>query len=204
MLQLRLLKLLLLSVCLSFISQTHANKLEEKNAFDVTVATPTIFSPKQNTFVLEDRTGSMSAEEALKRRDEFKPAGDMGSINAHSHYWIMQKIISRLGSDRDFRLDGAGWLSINTSVIRPDGSLHVLKPSGFYYGNYAHLTDTDPTLPSSAMVPSQHALFTLYQGETLTLLSHTKPHASLPPRSFVLRVVDNARFLETRRFGLYV
>jgi len=172
MLQLRLLKLLLLSVCLSFISQTHANKLEEKNAFDVTVATPTIFSPKQNTFVLEDRTGSMSAEEALKRRDEFKPAGDMGSINAHSHYWIMQKIISRLGSDRDFRLDGAGWLSINTSVIRSNGSLHALKPSGFYYGNYAHLTDTDPTLPSSAMVFSARTFYPLPRRNADAAISH--------------------------------
>ena len=204
MLQLRFLKLFLLSLGITFICQTHATGLEEKKPFEVIGATPTIFSPKQNTFVLEDRTGSISAQEALKRQDEFKPAADMGSIDAHSHYWIMQKIISRLGSDRDFRLEGAGWLSINTSIIRPDGSLHVLKPSGFYYGNYAHLTDTDPTLPSSAMASSQHALFTLYQGETLTLLSHTKSHASLPPKSFVLRIVDNARFLETRRFGLYI
>ena len=204
MLQLKFLRLFLLLVGLTFFGQTHATDLEEKKAFEVTDATPTIFSPKQNTFVLEDRTGSMSVEDVLQRKDEFKPSGDMGSIDARSHYWIMQKIVSRLVSDRDFRLEGAGWLSINTSVIRPDGALQELKPSGFYYGNYAHLTDTDPTLSTSATATSQHALFTLYQGEALTLLSHTKPHASLPPRSFVLRVVDNARFLETRRFGLYV
>ena len=204
MLQLKFLRLFLLLVGLTFFGQTHATDLEEKKAFEVTDATPTIFGPKQNTFVLEDRTGSMSVEDALQRKDEFKPAGDMGSIDAHSHYWIMQKIVSRLVSDRDFRLEGAGWLSINTSVIRPDGALQKLKPSGFYYGNYAPLTDTDPTQPTSATASSQHALFTLYQGEALMLLSHTKPHPSLPPRSFVLRVVDNARFLETRRFGLYV
>ena len=204
MLQLKFLRLFLLLVGLTFFGQTHATDLEEKKAFEVTDATPTIFSPKQNTFVLEDRTGSMSVEDVLQRKDEFKPSGDMGSIDARSHYWIMQKIVSRLVSDRDFRLEGAGWLSINTSVIRPDGALQELKPSGFYYGNYAYLTDTDPTLSTSATASSQHALFTLYQGEALTLLSHTKPHASLPPRSFVLRVVDNARFLETRRFGLYV
>ena len=97
MLRLRFLKLFLLSVCLTFISQIHATGLEEKKPFEVIGATPTIFSPKQNTFVLEDRTGSISVEEALKRQDEFKPAADMGSIDAHSHYWIMQKIISRLG-----------------------------------------------------------------------------------------------------------
>ena len=204
MLQLKFLRLFLLLVGLTFFGQTHATDLEEKKAFEVTDATPTIFSPKQNTFVLEDRTGSMSVEDVLQRKDEFKPSGDMGSIDARSHYWIMQKIVSRLVSDRDFRLEGAGWLSINTSVIRPGGAIQALKPSGFYYGNYAYLTDTDPTLSTSATASSQHALFTLYQGEALTLLSHTKPHASLPPRSFVLRVVDNARFLETRRFGLYV
>ena len=107
MLQLKFLRLFLLLVGLTFFGQTHATDLEEKKAFEVTDATPTIFSPKQNTFVLEDRTGSMSVEDVLQRKDEFKPSGDMGSIDARSHYWIMQKIVSRLVSDRDFRLEGA-------------------------------------------------------------------------------------------------
>jgi len=43
----------------------------------------------------------------------------------------------------------------------------------------------------------------LYRGEALTLLTHARPIQSGPPK-FVLRIVNNERFLETRRFGVYV
>jgi len=175
-----------------------------ESAYEVTPKTPVISSPKEQTMVLADPEGTLSLEEALKRKNEFKPASDMGPIDAHIHYWIMQTIVSKLDADKELRLEGAGWLSINTSVIKPDGTVKTLKPSGFFYGNYANLTDKDPALAGSADATPQHALFMLHKGEALTLLSHSKAYSNLPPKSFVLRLVDHARYLETRRFGLYV
>ena len=127
----------------------------------------------------------------------------MGALDARHPYWIMQKISSRLNVDKNVRLEG-NWLSINTYVVRADESVVPLKTSGSYSGKYSFLSDVYPNRPSSAKVPSREALFMLHSGETLSLLSRSKAVPGLPPRSFALQFVDNERFLETRRYGLYI
>ena len=52
-------------------------------------------------------------------------------------------------------------------------------------------------------MPTRLPEFILYRGEALTLLTHARPIQTAPPK-FVLRIVNNERFLETRRFGVYV
>jgi len=184
------------------IAQAHASNWNDLPAFEVNQDTPIIFSPKDNTLVLEDPSGLLTVEDVLKRKDEFKPPAQMGAFDSRHHYWIMQRISSRLSADRNYRLEG-NWLSIHTHLIRTDGSILPLKTSGFYTGKYAYLSDVDPTLPSSAKAPSREALFTLYRDESLTLLSRTKALPSFPPRSFFIQVVSNEPFLELRRFGVY-
>ena len=199
----RFLKFLLLMMPLVFIGQAQAVGWKELKPFVVTDATPIIFSPKDNTLVLEDPQGSLTIEDVLKRKDEFKPPSEMAPPDARHHYWIMQKVSSKLAVDKNFRLDGS-WHKINTHVIASDNAIFALKSAGWSNGKYAFLSDIDPALPASAKVPSREALFTLRSGEALSLLSHTKALSGFPPRSFVLSFVDNERFLETRRFGLYV
>ena len=199
----KIVKFFLLSLALVFIGQVHAGAWDELKPYEITDNTPIVFSPKDNTLVLEDPQGSLTIEEVLKRKDEFKPPSDMAPLDARHHYWIMQKVSSKLTVDKNFRLNGS-WQKINTHVISSDNAVFALKPAGFADGKYAFLSDIDPALPSSAKVPSREALFTLRSGEGLSLLSHTKGLSGSPPRSFVLSFVDNERFLETRRFGLYV
>ena len=199
----KFLKFLLLMMPLVFIGQAQAIGWKELKPFVVTDATPIIFSPKDNTLVLQDPTGSISIDEALRRKEEFRSPAEMGPVDARHHYWIMQKVSSKLAVDKNFRLNGS-WKKIKTHVIDSDDAVFALKPAGSVDGKYGVLSDIDPALPSSAKVPSREALFTLRSGETLSLLSHTKALSSFPPKSFVLSFVDNERFLETRRFGVYV
>ena len=159
----RFLKFLLLMMPLVFIGQAQAVGWKELKPFVVTDATPIIFSPKDNTLVLEDPQGSLTIEEVLKRKDEFKPPAEMGAFDTRHTYWIMQKISSRLTADRNYRLEG-NWLSINTHVIRADESILPLKTAGSFTGKYSFLSDIDPALPSSVKVPSREALFTLRSG----------------------------------------
>jgi serine phosphatase RsbU (regulator of sigma subunit) len=196
-------KLFLLLISVLFIGQAHAGAWDDLKPYEVTDETPIIFSPKENTLVLADPTGSLTVEDVLKRKDEFKPPAEMGAIDARHSYWIMQKISSSLTADRNIRLEG-NWKSINTHVIRADDSIEALKTAGFFAGKYSFLSDIDPALPSSAKAQSRDALFMLHGGETLSLLSRAKAVHSLPPRSYVLQFVDNERFLETRRYGLYI
>ena len=197
----KIIKLFLLSLALVFIGQVHAGAWDELKPYEVTDETPIIFSPKDNTLVLEDPQGLLTIEEVLKRKDEFKPPSDMAPLDARHHYWIMQKISSRLDVDKNLRLDGT-WKSINTHVISVDGTMVSLKPSGAVSG-YSFLSNIDPALLSSAKVTSRESLFSLRRGESLILLSQSKAFSAAPAK-YVLRVVDNERFLETRRFGLYV
>jgi len=196
-------KFFLMFVATVFMGQVHAVGWDELPAFELTADTPIIFTPKENTLVLDDPTGLLTVEDVLKRKDEFKPPSDMAPLDARHQYWIMQKISSRLTADRNYRLEG-NWQSINTHVIRADDSIVPLKTAGTFTGKYSFLSDRDPALPSSAKVQSRDALFMLHGGETLSLLSKAKALHSLPPRSYVLQFVDNERFLETRRYGLYI
>ena len=196
-------KLFLLSTALVFIGQVHAGAWDELKPYEITDNTPIVSNPKDSTLVLEDPTGTLTVEQVLKRKDEFKPPSEMAPIDARHHYWILQKVSSNLAVDKNFRLNGP-WQKLNTYVIASDNAVFALKPAGFADGKYAFLSDIDPALPSSAKVPSREALFTLHSGDTLSLLSQIKAIPALPPRTFNLQVVDNERFLETRRFGLYV
>ena len=199
----KIIKLCLLSTALVFIGQVHAGAWDELKPYELTDETPIIFNPKANTLVLEDPEGTLSIEEVLKRKDEFKPPSEIAPLDARHHYWILQKVSSKLAVDKNLRINGF-WQKINTHVISSDNAVFALKPAGFADGKYASLSDIDPALPSSAKVPSREALFILRSGEALSLLSHVKALSGIPPRSFVLSFVDNERFLETRRFGLYV
>jgi serine phosphatase RsbU (regulator of sigma subunit) len=198
----KIIKLFLLSLALVFIGQVHAGVWDELKPYVVTEETPIIFSPKDNTLVLEDPEGTLTVEDALKRKDEFKPPSEMAPLDTRHHYWIMQKISSGLKADRSHNIYSWGWVSLYTHVIASDGSVTALSPSGTVSG-YSFLSDIDPALPGSAKVPTRFPEFMLYRGEALTLLTHARPIQSGPPK-FVLRIVNNERFLETRRFGVYV
>ena len=195
--------LFLLLISVLFIGQAHAGAWDDLKSYELTHETPIIFSPEDNTLVLPDPSGLLTVEDVLKRKDEFKPPEEIGAIDTRQPYWILQKISSQLPADRNYRLEG-NWLSIHTHVIGTDDSIVPLKTAGAFTGKYSFLSDIDPALPSSAKVQSRDALFTLHSGETLSLLSRAKARHGMPPRSYVLQFVDNERFLETRRYGLYI
>ena len=197
---------LFLTVCLIVVGRSYAAAWEDMKPYVVTDDTPIAFSPTESTLVLEDPTGSISIEEALKRKDEFKLPNQLGPIDARKHYWIMQKIRSDLNADRSYSLEPggrAGWLSLHPHVLDSNGTLVRLKPSGLAFG-YSFLSDIDPALPGSAKVPSLFSDFILNKAGTVTLLTHANPGAATPPRTFVLRLVYVEKFLEVRRFGVYV
>jgi serine phosphatase RsbU (regulator of sigma subunit) len=195
-------KLFLLLISVLLIGQANAGAWDELKPYVVTEETPIIFSPKDNTLVLEDPEGTLTVEDVLKRKDEFKPPSEMAPLDTRHHYWIMQKISSGLKADRSHNIYHWGWVSLYTHVIASDGSVTALSPSGTVSG-YSFLSDIDPALPGSAKVPTRLPEFILYRGEALTLLTHARPIQTAPPK-FVLRIVNNERFLETRRFGVYV
>lgn len=183
--------------------QAHAAGWDDLNPYEITAETPIVSALQDHTWVIQDPQRSFSFEEVFKRQHEFKPASTFGPIDAFSGYWIAQKFVNRLNADREYMLEGPGWISVNSFTVKPDGSVTALKHSGYIHGDYAYLSDIDPAKPSSAKVPSQFPLFTLYKNEELLVISQINSYPTLPPRSFALRLVDSAKFLEARRFGVY-
>ena len=53
----KIIKLFLLSTALFFIGQVHAGAWDDLKPYELTDETPIIFSPKDNTLVLEDPLG---------------------------------------------------------------------------------------------------------------------------------------------------
>jgi len=175
-----------------------------QQAYEVTPKSPIIMATSAHTLVLQDVEGNLSASNVMSRLKDFKPPKDIGPVDNFSSYWISQKFISRLDADREFMLDDQGWIKINSYIVQADGSLLPLKPSGYFHGEYSYLSDVDPAKDYSAKVPSQYPLFTLFKDKELQVVSRLVPYSSLPPKSFTLRLIDKSKFLETRRFGLYI
>mgnify|MGYP003335902270 CR=1 FL=1 len=149
-------------------SSSYASPWDELIPYEVTEESPIVFSPNESTLVLEDSTGSLSFEEVIKRKDEFKTPQEMGLMDARKSYWIMQKIHSNLNADRSYSVEqGAkGWLSLHTHILDKTGAWMTLEVAGTLAG-YSFLSDIDPALPGSAKVPSLLPGFTLYQNSSL-------------------------------------
>ena len=175
-----------------------------QTAYEITPDSPIIITPVTNTLVLQDQGSSLGINEVLQRTNDFKPTAEMGPIDAFKTYWVIQKFINRLDSDREFMLEGPGWLTVNSYIVKSDDSVTPLKPFSFIQGEYSFLSDVDPAKPYSAKVPSQYPVFTLYKNQELVVVSQLKAYPSLPPRTFALRLIDKSKFTETRRFGLYL
>ena len=61
----------LLLACYFLLNTAQASPWDDLKPYEVTKNTPIIFSPYDNTLVLEDPTGKLTVEEVLARKDEF-------------------------------------------------------------------------------------------------------------------------------------
>jgi len=89
-------KFILITLCILFVGSASATSWDGLQPYEINPTTPIIFSPKASTLVLEDPDGSFTVADVLKRQEQFKPASEMGGIDALKHYWILQKISSRM------------------------------------------------------------------------------------------------------------
>lgn len=173
-------------------------------AYQVYEQTPIIFSEKQHLRVLPDADGRQNAEEAFKRSDEFLPPSEVGTISPRRHYWVMQRIASRLDHDLVLRIDPTGWEHLDGAVFRADGSMEYLKPSGVYRANFGWLTEVNPYAEGSRLTPSQFTRFTLRHGEEVVVVMRVRSSQNVVAKSFSLNFFDELKFTELRRLGLYI
>lgn len=166
--------------------------------------TPIVFSDTKRIQVLEDVNENLAVQDVLQRQHEFKPVADMPEIVYYRHYWIAQRIFNSLSTDYVLRIDPTGWESIQPYSINANGEPVALKISGNAWVSHNHLADTNPFLPNSANAPSQFSLVTIPSGTEVMLLTRVVSSGLSPAKSFSLKLINHTKFLELKRFGIYV
>ncbi len=172
-------------------------------AMPVNAATPVIFSDA-GAVALEDRDGSLTADQALARRDRFTPLKDISAPRPRSSYWVISELDSGLDADRELRVDAPGWYEVRSIVIDATGRRQSLRPASVFHSTRAPLVTMDPYARAATADHSQWPVFTLRRGEKTLVLTRLVANANTQAASAKVLFVDHARYLELRRYGLHV
>lgn len=173
-------------------------------ALQITANTPVSFSEKQHLLVLEDIKGTLRVEDVLSRNDSFRDVGDLPPITYYRYYWIVQKLHNIQDSDYLLRIDPTGWESIQSYAVDDKGIIHPLKVTGSSWVSYNHLADVNPASPTSSRTPSEFTLYTIPRQSEVTLVTRVVSGGTSPAKTFSLKLFSHVKFLEIRRFGMYV
>lgn len=181
-----------------------ATALPDTPPLEITEETPIAYAAKKNFFVFEDASSQMQIGDLLTQSSGFRSAAELSTINSYSNYWVVQKVKNLLPHDYQLRIDPSGWESIDSYVIDNTGKITHLKPTGTYRVSHNYMVDLNPFLPGSAKVASQFTVYTLVKHQEITLVTRVKSNSNLPARAFTLQLFDHVKFLELRRYGLYI
>ena len=180
-----------------------------QSALEVDANTTIYFSDTLNPLVWEDKEGNATLEQVRKRLSDFKPADTIGRIDPKSQYWVVQKLVNRIGENRDFMVDasrtdkGINWVRYQHYVVYPDGSSRELN--GAYSQNVAlRMGDIDPYVFTLDTLLSRSPVFTLHKDSEVQLFSRLKSNSTYPAVHFALRLYDRTTYLELRKYGLYI
>ncbi len=197
----RVVAVLLLSLLFSLVVRAAA-------VVEVRPESPLIQQPdKSAASVLVDSERKLEFIDIRGLADQFVPAASLGPPDAKSRYWVMQRIASKLPTDREIRLmpgGGRGWRNVELTVVDSDGQVIAhAGPSGTLQGAHNYIADLNPYLPLADSPRSTLPIFTLRSGHVVTVYMRGEIDVRFPPRSYAASVVDQLRYLEMRRLGLY-
>ncbi len=171
--------------------------------------TTIFFADKLNALVLEDKAGTATLEDVRKRLTEFQPADTVETINPKSHYWVAQRLVNRLGEDREIVVnafvnkEGIHWLRYQHFVIDANGQAKELN--GPYSTHVPlHMNDINPSVFTMDTSLSRNPVFTLPKNEEVLLLSRLSSNSTFTATNFNLQLYDRATYLELRKLGLYI
>jgi serine phosphatase RsbU (regulator of sigma subunit) len=176
--------------------------IHAQTAFVVNQNTPIEFSDK-NVLVYKDETNQATVHEVLEKLDEFVPAQKINGFQSSVTYWMYQKMVNKLETDREFRVDATGWKELVSHVIDSQGGIRILKPTGFVPPHNPYLSDSPQATPLTKF-SSEFPIFTIKKDEEVTILSRAKFQPIFPGKSFSIHFVDNSSYSEFRRFSLYM
>jgi len=157
--------------------------------------------------VLVERDSTLSLNEVRDASSQFKPTNDIEPIQSSKVYWLAFEIKNDSAVDRDFRLTNKtlGLLGLNVYLIHENGERVAYEKN---YANLApgnQLSRSSPFVNHSPPSETQYLVLPLRRNETAKIYARVIPDQRFLPQQFnFLSIADHAKYLELRRYGLYV
>lgn len=157
--------------------------------------------------VLVEKEGLSTIDAVLNASGSFVPTTEVGPIQSTKTYWLSFELKNDAARDRDFRLTSRtfGLIGLQMYVIHQNGDRLA------YEKNYATLPPVNqfsrfsPFIAQDPPIESQYLIIPVHRGETVKVYARVLPDQRFLPQQFnFLSIVDHAKYLELRRFGLYV
>ena len=201
--------LCLLSIWLSVLFLSVPTRAMAQAPLEVGANTTVFFADTLNSLVWEDKSGKASLEDVKGKLAAFKPADAFQAIDPKSHYWVAQRLVNRLGENREIVVnasinkEGIHWLRYQHFVVYANGQTKELN--GPYSSNIpVHMSDIDPSVFTMDTSLSRSPVFVLPRDSEVLLLSRLKSNSTYPARNFTIQLYDRASYLELRKQGLYI
>ena len=157
--------------------------------------------------VLVEQSSEMSLDDAQTASDQFKQANEVGPIVSTKAYWLKFQLKNQASSDRDYRLINKtfGLLNLNVYLIHANGELAAFSRNHSMLTPGNRLAEVSPFIAHEPPIESQYLVLPLRRDETVTIYARAIPDQRFLPKQFnFLSVVDHAKYLELRRYGLYI
>lgn len=157
--------------------------------------------------VLVDKDGTLTIDDVVNATDRFTATDAAGPIESTKTYWLSFELKNDAARDRDFRLTNKtfGLFNLQVYLIHQNGDRaafeknFALLPPGNQFSRFSPFIAHDPP------TESQYILLSLRRNETTRVIARVLPDQRFLPQQFnFLSIVDHPKYLELRRFGLYV
>ncbi len=157
--------------------------------------------------VLVEGDKPLSLNEVIDSTSQFKHPDEIGAIQSTKKYWLAFEIKNNVATDRTFRLTNKtlGLLSLNAYLVYENGDRVA------YEKNYATLppgnqiSHSSPFLSLTPAPETQYLVLPLRRNETIKIYARVNPDQRFLPQQFnFLSIADHAKYLELRRYGLYI
>lgn len=157
--------------------------------------------------VLVEGDKPLSLNEVIDSTSQFKHPDEIGAIQSTKKYWLAFEIKNNVATDRTFRITNKtlGLLSLNVYLVYENGDRVA------YEKNYATLppgnqiSHSSPFLTLTPASETQYLVLPLRRNETIKIYARVNPDQRFLPQQFnFLSIADHAKYLELRRYGLYI
>jgi hypothetical protein len=157
--------------------------------------------------VLIEKEGMSTIDEVMNASGSFSAASEVGPIQSTKTYWLSFDLKNDTGRDRDFRLTNKtfGLIGLQVYLIHQNGDRIAYEKNFATLPPSNQFTRVSPFLAQDPPTESQYLILPMRSNETAKVYARVLPDQRFLPQQFnIFSIVDHAKYLELRRFGLYV